>query len=117
MDSYIHTAWATAADGSTGFSTSVSTGKTYFGVYTDNTEADSENPTDYSWSLIKGEKGDPGDAAYTYELLCDPSSIVKTSATATPPVITFISKRARGSESLAGYAGRFVIATSTDGTN
>ena len=117
LDSYIHTAWATAADGSTGFSTSVSTGKTYFGVYTDNTKADSENPSDYSWSLIKGEKGDPGDSPYTYSLLCSPSAIVKTSATAVPPEITFTSKRAQGVGDFTNYAGRFLIATSTDGTN
>ena len=57
---YVHTAWATSADGSTGFSTSVSTGKTYLGVYTDNTAADSQTYSDYSWSLIKGADGDDG---------------------------------------------------------
>jgi len=117
LNSYIHTAWATAADGSTGFSTTTSTGKTYLGVYSDNIVTDSENPTDYSWSLIKGEKGDTGDAAYTYELLCNPSAIVKTSATANPPVIIFTSKRAQGIGDFINYAGRFIIATSTDGTN
>ena len=54
---YMHVAWATSADGSTGFSTRDSVGKTYIGVYTDNTEADSQTYSDYSWSLIKGEDG------------------------------------------------------------
>lgn len=58
---YVHIAWANSSDGKTDFSTSVSTGKTYLGSYTDNTQADSTDPTRYSWSLIKGEKGDKGD--------------------------------------------------------
>lgn len=54
LNGYIHTAWATSADGRDGFSTTVSAGKTYFGTYTDNTEADSEDYKKYNWSLIKG---------------------------------------------------------------
>lgn len=54
---YVHVAWATSADGSQGFSTSVSAGKTHIGVYTDHTESDSQNYRDYSWSLIKGADG------------------------------------------------------------
>ena len=58
--SYLHIAYATSADGSTGFSTSDSTGKTYIGQYTDFTSADSTDRTKYAWTLIKGEKGDKG---------------------------------------------------------
>ena len=58
---YTHIAWATSADGSQGFSTSVSTGKTYVGFYADNTQADSQRHQDYSWSLIKGADGQDGD--------------------------------------------------------
>ena len=57
---YVHIAWATSADGSEGFSTSDSTGKTYLGSYTDHTAADSTNPTKYNWSRIKGEQGIQG---------------------------------------------------------
>ena len=57
---YVHTAWANSADGQTDFSTSVSTGKKYLGVYTDHTQADSQNYQDYSWSLIKGADGADG---------------------------------------------------------
>lgn len=57
---YFHTAWANSADGKTGFSTTVSAGKTYLGTYTDYTQADSTDPTKYAWSLIKGDKGDTG---------------------------------------------------------
>lgn len=54
---YVHVAWANSADGATDFSTSVSTDKAYIGVYTDNVEADSQTPGDYSWSRIRGEDG------------------------------------------------------------
>lgn len=57
---YVHIAWATSADGSQGFSTSDSANKTYIGVYTDNTSADSQTYSDYSWSLIKGADGANG---------------------------------------------------------
>lgn len=33
----------------------------YMGTYTDFTQADSLDPTDYQWSQIKGDKGDKGD--------------------------------------------------------
>lgn len=57
---YFHTAWATNSTGTAGFSTTVSTGKTYLGVYTDYTQADSNDPTKYAWSLIKGADGATG---------------------------------------------------------
>jgi hypothetical protein len=58
---YFHTAWANSADGTVGFSTTVSTGKLYLGTYADYTAADSSAPSKYAWSLIKGDKGDTGD--------------------------------------------------------
>jgi phage minor structural protein len=61
LNGYVHVAWANSADGSTDFSTSVSAGKTYIGVYTDNTQADSQTYSDYSWSLIKGADGTDGE--------------------------------------------------------
>lgn len=57
---YIHIAYANSADGTVGFDTTVGTNKMYIGQYTDNNEKDSTNPSDYTWSLIKGEKGDKG---------------------------------------------------------
>lgn len=59
-NAYLHIAWATNSTGTEGFSTTVSTGKTYIGTYADNTEADSTNPTKYKWSKIKGEQGIQG---------------------------------------------------------
>lgn len=60
LTSYFHTAWASSADGVSGFSTTVSTGKLYIGTYSDHTQADSTNPQSYRWTLVKGEKGDQG---------------------------------------------------------
>lgn len=54
---YVHIAYADSADGNTGFDTTVGTGKKYIGQYTDNIEKDSTNPSDYTWSLIKGSDG------------------------------------------------------------
>ena len=60
-NAYVHTAWANSADGTTDFSTTVSAGKLYLGVYTDNTAADSTSPSAYSWTKIKGEQGEKGE--------------------------------------------------------
>lgn len=62
---YTHIAYATSADGSTGFSVSDSAGKTYIGMYVDHKSADSTTPSDYRWTLIKGPKGDKGDTGAT----------------------------------------------------
>lgn len=69
--SYVHIAYSTAADGSTGFSTTDPTSRTYIGVYTDSTLADSTNPTLYAWSLIKGADGAPGVSAKTLSSAAD----------------------------------------------
>lgn len=57
---YLHIAYANSADGKTDFSTSNSTNKSYIGQYTDTTQADSTDPTKYSWTKIKGEQGTAG---------------------------------------------------------
>lgn len=51
---YVHIAYADSADGKTGFDTTVGTDKKYIGQYTDNIEADSTDPSKYTWTLIKG---------------------------------------------------------------
>ena len=56
----IHIAYANSADGKDGFSTTDSTNKSYLGTYTDFMQADSKNPSDYNWSLIKGADGKDG---------------------------------------------------------
>ena len=59
--SYLHIAYATNSTGTAGFSTTDSTNKTYIGQYTDFTQADSTDPSKYSWTKIKGETGAKGD--------------------------------------------------------
>ena len=58
--SYLHIAYATSADGKTGFSTTNAVDKTYIGVYTDYVQADSTDPTKYKWTKIQGPQGTQG---------------------------------------------------------
>ncbi|WP_270768216.1 collagen-like protein [Lacticaseibacillus rhamnosus] len=58
--SYFHTAWADDVSGQSGFTVSGGDGKKYIGTYSDFTQADSNNPSDYNWALFKGDKGDQG---------------------------------------------------------
>lgn len=58
--SYLHIAYANSQDGYTDFSTTISIGKAYMGQYVDYTERDSESPSMYKWSKIKGEDGHDG---------------------------------------------------------
>lgn len=58
--SYVHFAYATSADGKTGFSTTDTVGKTYMGQYADFEKADSEDPTKYRWGKFQGPKGKDG---------------------------------------------------------
>lgn len=59
--SYLHMAYATSADGKTGFSTTNAVDKTYIGQYVDFEKADSTDPTKYHWSKFQGPKGDKGE--------------------------------------------------------
>lgn len=59
--SYLHMAYATSADGKTGFSTTNAVDKTYIGQYVDFVKADSTDPAKYHWSKFQGPKGDKGD--------------------------------------------------------
>lgn len=122
---YVHIAWANSANGVTDFSTTVSAGKTYFGSYTDHTEADSTDPTKYNWSLIKGDKGDTGakgdtgdkgdkgdkgDSATAYSLIVSHAAIAKSvSGTFSPTSITLTAKSQTGTNAYANYSGRFKI--------
>lgn len=59
--SYVHFAYATSADGKTGFSTTDTVGKTYMGQYADFEKADSKDPTKYRWSKFQGPQGPQGE--------------------------------------------------------
>lgn len=56
---YFHQAWANSADGTRDFSLTTSDGS-YWGNYTDYTQADSADPKSYAWTLIQGKQGEPG---------------------------------------------------------
>lgn len=56
---YTHLAYANSADGRTDFSVSDGN-REYIGMYVDFVEADSTDPTKYTWSLIKGKQGTAG---------------------------------------------------------
>lgn len=56
---YTHLAYANSADGKTDFSVSDGN-REYIGMYVDFVEADSTDPTKYTWSLIKGADGAQG---------------------------------------------------------
>lgn len=58
--SYTHIAYSNSSDGSIGFSVDDGLNKSYIGVYVDSIQADSTDPTKYTWTLIKGAKGDQG---------------------------------------------------------
>ncbi|MFT8962847.1 MAG: phage tail protein [Lacticaseibacillus paracasei] len=58
--SYTHVAYANSIDGKTDFSTTNGNGKMYLGIYVDQTQADSTDPTKYSWALFKGTDGRDG---------------------------------------------------------
>lgn len=59
MSSYTHIAYANSADGKTDFSVSDSN-RDYVGMYVDSSITDSNDPTDYAWSKIKGADGAQG---------------------------------------------------------
>lgn len=58
--SYTHFAYADNVSGTKDFSVDDPTGRSYMGVYSDFTKADSTNPSDYVWSYTKGETGPEG---------------------------------------------------------
>ncbi|MUV47249.1 hypothetical protein GII02_07420 [Lactococcus lactis] len=56
---YTHIAYANSADGVTNFSTSDSN-RAYIGMYVDFNINDSNTPSDYAWTLVKGADGTQG---------------------------------------------------------
>ena len=60
-----HFAYATSADGKTGFSTTMFAGATYIGTYDDNKSEDSPTYTDYRWTKLKGDTGAKGEKGDT----------------------------------------------------
>ena len=63
--SYLHIAYANSSDGITDFSTTSATNKQYIGQYVDFEILDSDVPSKYTWSKIKGDKGEKGEDGKT----------------------------------------------------
>lgn len=59
-NAYVHYAYSTSSDGTANFSTTAFEGAFYLGIYTDFISADSTDPLDYEWTLIKGADGVDG---------------------------------------------------------
>ena len=74
---YLHIAYANNSTGTSGFSTTVSTNKLYIGQYTDYIENDSTKPSDYSWTLIKGETGANGKDSATLAIITPDGTTVR----------------------------------------
>jgi hypothetical protein len=108
--SYLHIAYATSSDGKTGFSVSDSAGKTYIGQYTDFKENDSTNPSNYSWTKIKGDTGNGVSVIAQHYLASSSSSGVTTSTSGwTESVQTPTSSKR--------YLWNYQTTTYTDGTS
>lgn len=100
--SYLHIAYATSADGKTGFSTTNAVDKTYIGQYVDFEKADSTDPARYRWSKFQGPKGADGkDGKTTY-------FHIKYSAVSNP------TSASQMTETPSKYIGTYVDFTQTD---
>lgn len=70
------------------------------------------------YSIAKALAGANGSDSTTYEVECSNDFVSKNAAgTYLPTSVTFSSYSTTGTAARAAYAGRFIIATSTDGTN
>ena len=87
LTAYLHIAYATSANGSVGFSTTDSVGKTYIGQYTDNILADSTSYASYNWTLIKGETGNTGAPGSTGAVGQGVNSIIEQYAVSTSKTV------------------------------
>lgn len=111
---YLHIAYANSADGKTDFSTSNSTNKSYIGQYTDTTQADSTDPTKYSWTKIKGETGASG-RTYFIELSSGAAKRGADGSISPSSVTAYAYYRDGTNSTRTAYSGRWKIQTSTDG--
>lgn len=61
-DAHVHMAYANSVDGKTDFTTDQNQAHNcdYLGTYSDNSSAQSTNPSDYTWQLIRGRQGETG---------------------------------------------------------
>ena len=114
--SYLHIAYANNSTGTLDFSTTNSTNKTYIGQYVDFIKSDSNSPSKYNWTKIKGDDGQDGAPGRVYYLRASALVIKKAKNNKlTPNSITFSSYYNEGDESLQPYTGFLMIQASDDG--
>ena len=113
---YTWVKYATSASG-TNMSDDPS-GKTYIGLaYNKTTAAESTDASDYTWSLIKGDKGDTGAAGRTYFMEASTLVAKRSQDNSIAPNYITLSAYYRDGTGTARteYAGRFKIEESLDG--
>lgn len=117
LPTYVHFAYATNSTGTENFSTNAFEGATYLGVYSDNVQADSQTPSDYIWSLIKGADGS---SPTLYELVVSNSSIIKdvgSSNLYTPANITLSATYQIGNGEIQAFTDGTYEVQCYDGSN
>ena len=121
--SYLHIAYANNSTGTLDFSTTNSTNKTYIGQYVDFIKSDSNSPSKYNWTKIKGDDGQDGqdgqDGKPGRTFFIEPSATVlkrSKNNTISPNFIEFKAfYRDGNSAERTAYAGRFKIEETTNG--
>lgn len=112
---YFHIAYANSADGRTDFDVVVSAGKQYIGQYTDYTPDDSTDPTKYSWTKIKGDKGDQGVPGRTYFLRSNATMLLMgKNKNVTPETLTINSYYRDGKDKEQALQSYWKVETSID---
>lgn len=118
--SYLHIAYANNSTGTLDFSTTNSTNKTYIGQYVDFIESDSNSPSKYNWTKIKGDDGQDGqDGQPGRTFFIEPSAtVLKRSKdnVISPDHIEFTAYYRDGENATRyTYSGRWIIDETTDG--
>lgn len=118
--SYLHIAYANNSTGTLDFSTTNSTNKTYIGQYVDFIKSDSNSPSKYNWTKIKGDDGQDGqDGQPGRTFFIEPSAtVLKRSKdnVISPDHIEFTAYYRDGENATRyTYSGRWIIDETTDG--
>lgn len=118
--SYLHIAYANNSTGTLDFSTTNSTNKTYIGQYVDFIKSDSNSPSKYNWTKIKGDDGQDGqDGQPGRTFFIEPSATIlkRTKDNAISPSQISFSAYYRDGDSATrySYSGRWIIDTTSNG--
>ena len=120
--SYLHIAYANNSTGTLDFSTTNSTNKTYIGQYVDFIKSDSNSPSKYNWTKIKGDDGQDGqDGQPGRTFFIEPSATIlkRTKDNAISPSQIRFSAYYRDGDSATrySYSGRWIIDTTSNGSS